>query len=487
MREGRRGIAIVWSAVVIGVTGDVLFYGRGLGVNVFAFAVVFVLGLAVVLRLGRVSLHQGRRWMALPLLVFAGAFAVHGSPLLVVTNLIAIVGAISLGALVRAQPRPHHATLGEYAAGLASAGASTFAGSIELLERDVPWDKATRGLRVGGVGVLGRGMAIGAPFLLVFGGLFFAADSAFRQLVQSTIPATLPHAWPQVLVSVGIAWAAGGLLRDLASDRDDARLARPDALISRTPKIRLGGAEVAIALGAVDLLFLAFVLVQARFLFGGRSVVLSHEHLTYAQYARHGFFELLAVSVLVVPVVLAANATAREHQRLIRGLCATLIGLELAVAASALQRMHAYVDQFGLTELRLYATGVIIWIAVVLVWSFATVLYGEKRRFAIGVIVAGFAATLALNAVNPDALIARTNIARGHADPAYLSQLSDDAVPTLVARLPRITDPAAQAALAQALLARKTETGVLSWNRSRSAARSAVASHRDELESFARR
>jgi hypothetical protein len=149
--------------------------------------------------------------------------------------------------------------------------------------------------------------------------------------------------------------------------------------------------------------------------------------------------------------------------------------------------MHAYVDQFGLTELRLYATGVIIWIAVVLVWSFATVLYGEKRRFAIGVIVAGFAATLALNAVNPDALIARTNIARGHADPAYLSQLSDDAVPTLVARLPRITDPAAQAALAQALLARKTETGVLSWNRSRSAARSAVASHRDELESFARR
>jgi hypothetical protein len=58
--------------------------------------------------------------------------------------------------------------------------------------------------------------------------------------------------------------------------------------------------------------------------------------------------------------------------------------------------------------------------------------------------VAGFAAVLAVNAVNPDAVIARTNIERARhseeLDAYYLTTLSADAVPVLVEALPRIRD-----------------------------------------------
>ena len=50
-------------------------------------------------------------------------FAWHDSPLVTFANTLALVGALSLGALRRSQPRPADATLADYGAGLISAGA----------------------------------------------------------------------------------------------------------------------------------------------------------------------------------------------------------------------------------------------------------------------------------------------------------------------------------------------------------------------------
>jgi hypothetical protein len=483
--QGKRGLALLGLAIVLGVVGDVLFDGHSLGVNVLLFAVCFVAALALLLRLGGASRHQGRRWLAAPLLLFAAAFLWHSSPLLTATNILALAGAVTLGALRRTEPRPQDAGIADYAAGLAAAGAGAFAGGVQLMQRDVPWAEATRGLRHERVGAIGRGLAIGIPVVALFGGLFIAADSVFERLVTAAIPTGLVNPWPHLVVGTAIAWLAAGLLRDLAADREEERLVSPEALTRKPIPFRLGSTEVIVALAALDLLFLAFVLVQARYLFGGSALVEAQQGLTYAQYARHGFFELVAVTVLVVPVVLAANTLARDRLRAVRGLSAALVVLELVVAASALQRLRVYVHQFGLTELRIYASGVVIWLAVVLVWALATVLRGRGRRFAVGAVVAGFAASAALNVANPDALIAKTNLARPSPDAAYLSRLSDDAVPTLLARLPTVRDPVLRHTLAQALLARHVDRDLLGWNAAREHARTLLAQHQSELRRLA--
>jgi hypothetical protein len=106
--------------------------------------------------------------------------------------------------------------------------------------------------------------------------------------------------------------------------------------------------------------------------------------------------------------------------------------------------MYLYGQEFGLTELRVYTTVFMFWISVVLVLFVLIVLRGLRERFAFGALVAGSAAILAVNAMNPDALIARTNIERarhGEAlDDYYLTTLSADAMPVLVEALPRIGD-----------------------------------------------
>ena len=107
----------------------------------------------------------------------------------------------------------------------------------------------------------------------------------------------------------------------------------------------LGITEVATALAALDLLFLFFVIVQFRYLFGGDALVQVTPDLTY-QYARRGFFELVFASALVVPVLLAADwlldrRTPRDAF-VFRGLAGMQIALVLAIAASALQRLRLY-------------------------------------------------------------------------------------------------------------------------------------------------
>jgi hypothetical protein len=79
MRELKLGVPLLGVALALGGTGDVLFNGRQLGINVFLFAACFVTALALLLRKAAAPAHQGRRWMAAPLLVFAAAFAWHDS------------------------------------------------------------------------------------------------------------------------------------------------------------------------------------------------------------------------------------------------------------------------------------------------------------------------------------------------------------------------------------------------------------------------
>lgn len=478
-RRTRLAIALAATALVLGLLGDVLFQRQPLGLNVALWALAFTIALAALLRMGRAPLHQGRRFMVLPLLLFSVLFAWHDSPLLVAANLLALAAAVSLGALRNVR----NATLAEYGEGFVGAATSTAFGAVPLLMTDIGWSELAGRARSERVTAIARGVALGLPLLLLFGGLFVAADAVFKHLVSSAVPSLDASVVERLLVIAVWAWLAGGLLRDLLAGRE-----RSEQVPFARPRRGLGPLEICVALAFLDLLFLAFVVVQFRYLFGGSELVQSEAHLTYAEYARHGFFELVAVAALTLPVLLLADwALAGRGRQAFRWFAVALLLLLGVVIASALERMRLYVQHFGLTELRLYATGVILWLAVVSGWFAVTVLRGKRHAFALGALVAGFLATFALNFVDPDALIARTNVTRPAVDVSYLANLSDDAVPTLVARIRSLPSPQ-RAVLARALLERGDARGDWrSWNVSRSRAADAISSHRAELQALVER
>jgi Domain of unknown function (DUF4173) len=484
----RLALGTVAAGAALGIWADVLFHGRPLGLNVLLWALAFTGALALLLRLGRAPWRQGQRWMLAPLLLFSAAFVWRDSTLLTAVNLLALAGAVTIGALRRTTSAERPA-VADYAAGAVAAGSAAAAGAVVLLHEDIEWDEATRELRSERPRAVVRGLGLGLPLLAVFGGLFIAADAVFKSYVTAVLP-SFDRPVEHIGLVLGAAWLSAGVLRDLLAAREEQRLVSPASIRRKRIAFSIGTTEVAIALGALNVLFLSFVLVQFRYLFGGQRLVEARAHLTYAEYARHGFFELVVVAVLVLLVLLAADGLLRGSAGggalLVRCLSAGLLALVFVVMVSALQRMRLYEHVYGLTQLRVYAVGIIAWLGVVFAWFGVTVLRERRGSFALGAVIAGFAATVVLNVVNPDALIARTNLDRSRVDIPYVAGLGDDAVPTMLEKL-RSLRPDLRRALAGGLLRRSRDAGDWrSFNLARSRADELLAEQHDELVLFSR-
>ena len=246
------------------------------------------------------------------------------------------------------------------------------------------------------------------------------------------------------------------------------------------------------AIGLVDVLFLTFGALQIGWLFGGTRALAS-AGVTVAEYARHGFFELVAVAAMALPLLLVAHAVAVDApagtdgaRRGFRWASGALIALVLVLLVSAADRMRLYQAAFGLTEARFYASALMGWLGLVFVWAAVTLRREQSAPFALGALLSAWVWVLALHAADPDARIVRVNAARmaaGHAlDADYLRGLSADATPALVqlARaLPATADPAVRCAVASAVAtaARRSERtrDWRAWSVSRARARAALA------------
>jgi hypothetical protein len=143
---------------------------------------------------------------------------------------------------------------------------------------------------------------------------------------------------------------------------------------------------------------------------------------------------MLLVVMLVVPVLLATRAALQPGRALARrhtALALPVVGLLGAIILSAMLRMKLYVHYYGLTTDRFYPLVLMGWLAVVLAWLALTVLRGNGRLFVAGALISGYATLFALNAIAPDVIVARVNLARrdrgAELDLAHLASLSGEA------------------------------------------------------------
>jgi len=132
-RGTRLAVGVAGVGAALGIWADLLFRDRPLGLNVLLWTLAFAVGLAFLLRFGRVPLHQGHRWMVAPLIVFSAGFLWRDSRLLMAVNLLALAGAVTLGALRRRELHVHRAAVTDYAGGAIAAGCAAAAGAVHPL------------------------------------------------------------------------------------------------------------------------------------------------------------------------------------------------------------------------------------------------------------------------------------------------------------------------------------------------------------------
>jgi hypothetical protein len=486
----RLSLRVLGAAVVLGVFGDALLRATPWGLNVLLWTELLVAGVLLLAYFQRCDLRVHAHLTALPILFFAATFAWRDSPTLRLLNLMGLFAALALALLSARTGSVRLVGVFHYLAGGLLTGFVSAVGAAPLVTGDITWRELSGGGWTGHAKAVARGLGIALPLLLVFGGLFVSADAVFQDILASAFGFDVGATFGHAAVAIGIAWLCGGYLREVLLGG-----ARPLTFDAALPRPALGAVELATSLGLLDLLFAGFVAVQIRYLFGGASLADATPGLTYAEYARRGFFELVAVAALSLVVLLAAHWLVERSTEPAKRLYVALAGVQIVtvfvIMASAYRRMRMYQAGYGMTELRFYTVAFMAWIAVLFVWFAWTVLRGKREGFAFGALASGLAAILVLNGVNPDARIAATNTARASAglsfDAAYTASLSADAVPVLVDALPTLP-PSARAIVAHRLLVSWTPPDHLdfrTWSASRAAAWSAVGLERRAIATAA--
>lgn len=276
-----------------------------------------------------------------------------------------------------------------------------------------------------------RGLALAALPVLILGALLASADSVFAEAVSWDIDLGEPVGHVALILLLAV--ALSGLLA-VARSRSSAptRDWRP-----------LGAVEAAIVLCSVGLLFAVFSGVQLYSALGRADEILARQGVSYAEYARGGFFQLLWVATLTAlglagirGLVEDAGDVAVERARLVRWLGAGVSLLTCVIVATAVVRLDLYTEEFGLTTLRWYSTAFAILLGIAFLMIAVAHAPRLHRRLPIGLALLVGISVIVVNLMNPEARVAEHNLARGDAatklDADYLLGLSADAWPILL-------------------------------------------------------
>lgn len=409
--------------------------------------------------------------------VFAVFVSVRTTPWLVPLDLLASVGLLAAAVV---------ADRGEDPWSLGVVSAATWVGrgvealalgpvrSGQLIGRVLPRAGTAK------TAALTRSLLLAVPILGVVGTLLVSADAFLASYLRADIDGF--GVFGHVLLIAAGAWLAVSAILPLQTIPNQAGTTPSGpstGQLSGQPR-RLGNTEAAVLLGGLAVLFTVFVAAAVGAALAGDSYVQTQTGLTYAEYARRGFFQLLAVAAITFVVLVSVRARTAPSRLLtvLAMVDAVLIG---AVVAVAVRRLGLYEQAYGATVLRLFSTWFAWWLgavfaAVALAWAGAF----RSRRW-LGPSLCGLALVwlASVNVVNPEAVVVGRNLALGRQgnqlDIAYLAGLGPDATPSLVGSLDALPDATTDRLRSELCADRRSDGNPLAWNWSRRRADDALA------------
>ncbi len=459
-------------ALAIGGLAQLLLVGQGIDINVVLLVAGLLAG-AWLVRRREASLDRLDRWLPPAALAFAALAAIRSSPSLIDFDLaatLALSGA-SVAAVMGVAVTRRSLSLVLLLATAFSIGA--LAGAIALTPGLGTVRGQLAGTRASAAGPFVRGLLIALPVVVLFALLFASADAVFARVLGDSLALRLDFGdlLLRLLVVAVVAWAIGGLLATGMEPRTedqqrDVQAAGGSEAEATSPRLRIGAIEASIVIAAVDLVFMMFVVLQVPYLFGGQDT-LALTGVTYSEYARRGFFELMGAAFLAGLMVMTLDALVARRARTFTAGAIALAVLAGVVLVSAAVRLGLYQQAYGWTELRFFVLAGIVWVGASLALGALLIARGATRWLPHAGTIVGLVVALAVNLADPQAFVASQNVdralhperiapgGRSGLDAGYLATLGDDAVPTLVAALPSL--PESDARLLEQALRRRLQ------------------------------
>lgn len=505
---------IVWLSVLVAWIFDQLFWKRPPGVS-FAILVVVILVVGYIILRAEGRQVPKTSWLLVPpILFFAVMFFFRVESFTQAIDFCYTIGLMAILALTCLGGKWWNYSFGDYVVkglkfflSIISSGLLAIIGKQKTNgeggdEPIPPVSESVVPARPKTGWAVFRGIILAIPIVLVLAALLASGDPVFNKHFQDFLKyldlQKLPEYLFRLFYILVLAYLLmGAYLHTLTNSQDEHLVGLEKPWLPRF----LGWVEAVIVLGAVDLLFATFIIIQVNYLFGG-AVNIHEDGFTYADYARKGFFELIVVAVLSLLLIQLLSAITKRKENkeagIFSGLNIGLVALVVMILISAFQRLLMYKAAYGFTRVRLYSETFMVWLAVLLLATALLEFIRRERFFSLAVLVCAIGFGVTVNLINIDATIARQNVARAVSgyklDIQYLATLSDDSVPYLADVYS--TDPAKNAGIGAVLACRnlrmnppvdattppRPERGWMGYNVSLLAAESRIAALAKNLQ-----
>ncbi len=353
-------------SLIFGVFFALLFYKAYLGLNAFVFTLVIISLMFLIMNKLDLTVKKGTK------LYYAGAALLGLSTLLTSSdtlhflNVIGIMILLDLSLLHQFYDNRNWDFMKHLLQMLALPFLSI--GAIGLPFMDcIRFMKKTKVFKNEKVRNIFLGILISIPFLWVITALLVNADLMFGRLAENILDTVF-----QEDIFIVVFMTVFGFLSCYCV----LCAAVCNAGIDEKKPYKRGEASIAVTVMVIlTLVYLIFCGIQIVYLFAGGLFVLP-EGYTFAEYARRGFFELLAVAVINVALMVLCRALF-EDSKVLRTVITVMTVCTYIMIASAAYRMLLYIGAYHLTFLRVFVLLSLFIIALVLAGIIAAQ-YREK-------------------------------------------------------------------------------------------------------------
>lgn len=184
--------------------------------------------------------------------------------------------------------------------------------------------------------------------------------------------------------------------------------------------------------GIIGVVYVIYCAIQIIYLFMGMTKGLP-DHVTYSEYARGGFFQLLLVGIINIIMILVSMYLFSAN-KILRILLTMISGCTFIMIFSAGYRMLLYTGAYHLTLLRI----LVLWFLSLLIFVMAGIvvnMYWDKFSLFRYVVMVVSIFYISLSFARPDVVTAKYNISQIEVledeDVYYLLSLSSDAAPEI--------------------------------------------------------
>lgn len=300
-------------------------------------------------------------------------------------------------------------------------------------------DKKKTVLQIGGA------VLAAIPVLAIVVSLLVSADAAFEGLVDkiaSTLGMTVAKLIVSVVVFIGVILFAVTCKYEL--NKSESKPFQLD-------KTRFINTPFAITfLGLIAFVYLVYMFSQTAYFFSAFSGILPAGYeFSFSEYARRGFFETEAIAFInLVIMVLSMWLTVRRENGtlnpIVKGIL-TFIGVfTILFIATAISKMFMYIDEYGLTVLRLCTSAFMLATAIVIIAFIIRIFNPQLRTIKYAVLISMLIFTV-LSLCGIERTIADYNVnaylngKHENIDMYTLGELSDSAIP-YIAKLTKCDD-----------------------------------------------